>query len=145
MTHLVASILLFGQTFHVRRTPSLSSNSWMYVDAMAPALQQSPALPPVSAHPAPCSGYPSVWAPVRLTAKWPIKRCERREWTACNVDRFWPPSSESPVPRCHSNVCKLFPQQDVLEWEGDRTEGLVKGSPVQVGSQAYRGALPVEH
>ena len=35
--------------------------------------------------------------------------------------------------------------QDALEGEGDRTEGLVKSFPVQVGTRAYKGCLPVEH
>lgn len=35
--------------------------------------------------------------------------------------------------------------QDALEGEGDRTEGLVKSSPVQVGTRAYKSSLPVEH
>ena len=119
MTHLVASILLFGQTFHVRRTPSLSSNSWMYVDAMAPALQQRPALPPVSAHPVPYFGYSSVWAPVRLTAIWPFLNAandaEGLHATCVDSDLF---KCQSRVTMSWQYMQRFLAWQDALEGEG---------------------------
>lgn len=131
MTHLVASILLFGHTFHVRRTPSFSSSSTKCWEAIRPPDQQRPSSAP------------------RISASGPLNDARslsgRLSVSKANAHLA---ASSSGAGSLHARLVCLFRLQ--MQWFSAEPTGVYRSCPNENGAQfadslsasAYSSALP---
>ena len=119
MTHFVASILLFGHTFHVRRTPSFSSSSTKCWEAIGPPDQQRP------------SSAPRISASGPLNDALPL--FGRLFVQKCLKAKCPPVASSSGTGALHAGLVYLFRLQ--MEWFKAEHTGSYRSCPNENGAQ----------